>query len=202
MGNPSYVSVSGGIAVGKTTLTSHLASVLPACQAFFEHPGRNPYLADFYNDMKRWAFHSRIGMLAMFTSHYKEFDNSNSVILLDRCVHELIAFATLHLDRGNLSAQEFATYRMLYDAFVALAPPLDVVVYLNCSPAVAMQRIAQRDRLFERAVTASYVLAVEQYYEEWLAALPASVTVLRYNTDSGVIGLAAEEDLRKWLEHK
>lgn len=199
MSEPCYVSISGGIAVGKTTLTSQLAGILPSCQAFIEHPGRNPYLADFYTDMQRWAFHSRIAMLAMFASHYREFDKDKQIILLDRTLHELIAFANLHVDRGNLSARDFSIYQMLYEGFVTLAPPLDVVVYLTCSPAVALQRIARRDRAFERDISESYVVAVEAYYEQWLATLPTATKVMRYNTDDGVHPVVIAEDIRTCL---
>ena len=199
MDRPLYVSVSGGLAVGKTTLTSQLSTMLDGCQAFIEHPGRNPYIADFYADMHRWAFHSRIAMLAMFASHYKDFDKGKQIILLDRSVHELITFANLHVDLGNLDAREFSIYQMLYEGYVALAPPLDVVVYLTCSPAIALERIAHRDRAFERSVSESYVGTVEQYYEQWLATLPVQTAVRRYNTDKGVDAEAVREDIQKCL---
>lgn len=184
--NPRYVSISGGISVGKTTLTGELSSLIPECQAFFEHPGRNPYLADFYEDMPRWAFHSRVAMLAMFAAHYKEIDKSKKVVLMDRCVHELITFANLQVDLGNLSPRDFSIYQMLYEGFVAIAPPPDIIVYLTCSSKIALQRIAERDRVFERQISEKYLAAVELYYEQWLATLPASTTVLKHNTDSGV----------------
>jgi deoxyadenosine/deoxycytidine kinase len=194
-----YVTVSGGISVGKTTLTGELARLIPECQAFFEHPGRNPYLADFYNDMPRWAFHSRIAMLAMFAVHYKEIDTTKKVILMDRCIHELITFANLHVDSGNLSPRDFSIYQMLYDGFVAIAPPPNVIIYLLCSPKIALQRIAERDRAFEREITEKYVTAVELYYEQWLATLPSSTIVLKYNTDSGVHAESVWKDLERYL---
>lgn len=199
MSRPAFVSISGGIGVGKTTLTSQLAGLVPDCQAFIEYPGRNPYLADFYADMHRWAFHSRVGMLALFASRYKEFDFTKEVILMDRSLHENITFANLHVDRGYLSAREFAVYQMLYDVFVALARPLDVVVYLTCSPSVALQRIKQRDRKFEREVSEEYLAAVENCYEQWLAALPSTAILLKYNTDEGVQATTVLKDIQGCL---
>src|SRR5258706_5265698 len=169
MAKPSYVAISGGISVGKTTLTSELASLIPECQAFFEHPGRNPYLADFYEDMPRWAFHSRVAYLAMFAVHYKEIDNTRKIILMDRCVHELITFANLQVDLGNLSPRDFSIYQMLYEGFVAVAPPPDVVVYLTCSSAVALERISKRGRGFEGDIPEKYLYYVLLYFEQWLA---------------------------------
>lgn len=199
MTSVSYVSISGGISVGKTTLTSQLAGMIPECQAFFEHPGRNPYLADFYEDMSKWAFHSRIAMLAMFAAHYKEIDKAKKIILMDRCLHELITFANLHLDLGNLNARDFAIYQMLYDGFVAVAPPPNVIVYLTCSPKVALERIAERDRAFERDISDKYLSAVELYYEQWLATLPTTTTILRYNTDEGVNAERVLRDVQAYL---
>jgi deoxyadenosine/deoxycytidine kinase len=199
MTNNSYVSISGGISVGKTTLATKLAGLIPECQTFIEHPGRNPYLADFYADMPRWAFHSRVAMLAMFAAHYKEIDTTKKVILMDRCIHELITFANLQLDMGNLSARDFSVYQMLYESFVALAPPPNVIIYLTCSPEVALQRMAVRDRPFEREISEKYIAAVELYYEQWLASLPATTPVLRYNTDSGVNAEKVLEDVQARL---
>jgi deoxyadenosine/deoxycytidine kinase len=196
---PFYVSISGGIAVGKTTLTGELSNAFPGSQSFIERPERNPYLADFYADMHRWAFHSRIAMLAMFASRYKQFDSDKALVLLDRCLNELITFANLHVDRGNMNARDFSIYQMLYQGFLALAPPLDIVVYLHCSPSVALQRIARRDRPFEREVSLGYLMEVEAYYEPWLAALPTTTTVLRYNTDDGVEPNRVREDIRGCL---
>lgn len=196
---PLCVSISGGIAVGKTTLARHLSSTLPNCQVFIEHPGRNPYLADFYQDMARWAFQSRIAMLAMFASHYCEFEPKKEIILLDRCFYELIAFANLHVDLGNMSARDFGVYKMLYDALVALAPPVDLILYLSCSSNVALERAKHRQRAFERELTIDYVEAIEEYYEQWLATLPKTTSIRRINTDAGVDPVAATDEIVKHL---
>jgi deoxyadenosine/deoxycytidine kinase len=183
---PKYVVISGGIAVGKTTLATQLSQLISDCQTFIEYPELNPYLADFYEDMQRWAFHSRIAMLAMFAAHYTSFEPSRRIILSDRTFHELITFANMHMERGNLSRRDYEIYRMLYDSFMTLAPPLDCVVYLSCSGPTALQRIAQRHRPFERHVTETYLADVNEHYERWLASLSSTVRILRYNTDDGV----------------
>jgi deoxyadenosine/deoxycytidine kinase len=197
----SYVSISGNISVGKTTLTSHLAGIIPACQAFIEHPGRNPYLADFYNDMPRWAFHSRVAMLAMFAARYREVDTAKEIVLMDRCIQEIIAFANLQVELGNLSASEFSVYEMLYDCLVAATPTPDIVLYLTCSPKVALQRIAERGRVFEKEISEKYLAAIELYYEQWISSLPATTTVLKYNTDSGINAESVFRDVQGCLSN-
>ncbi len=190
-----HVSISGGIAVGKTTLAARLSDAMADTQCFIEQPERNCYLADFYEDMNKWAFHSRIGMLALFLSRYERLDPCKNVVLMDRSVHELITFARLHFDAGNLSSQDFSIYRSIYRGIVTLAPPLRVVVYLQCSPQVALARIHSRERPFEAKVTEAYLSEIRRYYEEWLSSLPHSTQVLRYDSDDGLPVEKVQNDL-------
>ena len=197
----SYISISGGISVGKTTLTSHLSGLIPSCQAFIEHPGRNPYLADFYKDMRRWAFHSRVAMLALFSARYKKIDTTKEVILMDRCIQEIITFANLQVELGNLDAREFSVYQMLYDSFTAMTPMPDIVLYLTCSPKVALQRISDRGRVYERKISDKYLAAVDLFYEQWVSSLPSTTTVLRYNTDTGIDPESVVRDVQACLSN-
>lgn len=186
---PLCVAVCGGIAVGKTTLVQRLAPKLPNCLSMVEYPERNPYLADFYADMKRWAFHSRMAMLAMFAARYQtlnEIPPITQIVLTDRCLHELVVFAELQHSVGNLSAREFSTYKTLHEGFITLAPQLDVVIYLMCSKATALRRVRERGRSFELGIDESYIDAVAQQYQKWLTSLPSFTRILSYDTDSTV----------------
>jgi deoxyadenosine/deoxycytidine kinase len=125
-------------------------------------------------------------MLAMFAARYREVDTAKGIVLLDRCIQETITFANLQVELGNLNAREFSVYQMLYDCLVAGIPTPDIVLYLTCSPKIALQRIAGRDRVYEREISEKYLAAVELYYEQWVSSLPATTTVLKYNTDTGI----------------
>ncbi len=187
--HPLQVAVSGGIAVGKTTLVQQLSSRLPQCTALVEYPERNPYLADFYADMKRWSFHSRIAMLAMFAARYRTLSDrpsGASIVLMDRCIHELITFAALQHSSGNLSKRDYSIYRTLHDSFVLLAPPLDILIYLSCSEETSLKRLSARGRPFEAGVTEAYLRAIAEQYGTWLATLPDATRILSYDTDSDI----------------
>jgi deoxyadenosine/deoxycytidine kinase len=192
-----HVSISGGIAVGKTTLAGELSAIMPECQCFIEYPERSGYLSEFYEGMKKWAFHSRIGMLALFLGRYERLDAAKGVVLMDRCVHELITFARLQYDAGNFSERDFHIYKSIYDAIVALVPPLDIVIYLQCSASIALARIKTRQRPFEANVTDAYLSRICEYYDPWLCALPASTQVLRYITDDGLDVRKVRDDVRR-----
>jgi deoxyadenosine/deoxycytidine kinase len=180
------VAVCGGIAVGKTSLATQLGASVPDSQVLFEHPENNPYLADFYSDMHQWAFHSRIAMLALFASRFGQFDAEKSIIIMDRCLQELITFADLQHNTGNMSGRDYTVYRSLYEALAANSPVNDLVLYLECSAQESLRRARARGRTFESNLTLDYVNEVNLYYELWLDSLPLKTKVIRYNTEAGI----------------
>jgi deoxyadenosine/deoxycytidine kinase len=183
------ISISGGIAVGKTTLAKMLDEKLQNCLTIIEIPEKNPYLSDFYSDMKRWSFHSRIGMLSLFAERYKKMQaayHQSEIVVMDRCINELITFAIIQHSKGNLSTHEFNTFKEILDAFVLLSPSLDIVIHLSCSPNIALERIKSRGRKFESDVQAEYLLEIDHHYNDWVSSLPSSIHVIACNTNNGI----------------
>jgi len=191
MGNATRrIVVSGGIGVGKTTLASRLHELLPKSLLLLEYPEQNPFLADFYADMKRWAFHSRIAMLAMFAKRESDAaaltSESIATIVMDRCLSEGVVFARLQHAAGNMTGKEFETYLSLRDTLLSCAPPLDVVIHLSCDVTTALARVRTRARPFEAGVTTEYLARIATAYEGWIAELPATTRVMRCDTSSSV----------------
>ena len=67
-----------------------------------------------------------------------------------------------------ISARDYDTYRELYQLLVAFLPPPDLVIYLRASVATLVKRIAQRDRNYERTISAQYLTELNQLYEQWV----------------------------------
>lgn len=149
MAKKRLVAIVGGIAVGKTTIGNKLLSSIESLKFIEEDVSKNEFLEDFYGDMKRWAFHSRISTLAMIASNYVLDNVSEDIILMDRCLDELITFARLQYEKGNLSDREFGVYCQLYSDIVAFAPEIDGYIYCHCDSALSLERIKKRDRKFE-----------------------------------------------------
>lgn len=181
-----FIAISGGIAVGKTELGIQLSKTLPNCQHFQEYPDENPYLVDFYKNMEMWGFHSRIGMLALFAKRFSQIDGTKKYILFDRCIQELITFAELHHDKGNMTDREFNVYTWLYDSYVHLLPNIDLFIYLHCSPHEALRRIELRSRDFEKGVKEEYLLTVEYYYDRWFEEKSGKQKLIKINTDQEI----------------
>jgi deoxyadenosine/deoxycytidine kinase len=163
-----FVAVAGNIGVGKSTLVSMLCSRL-GWQPFFEPVGENPYLADFYHDMRLWSFHSQIFFLTRrLRSHRELLDHATSAIQ-DRCVYEdAEVFAQNLFLQGWMDERDYASYHELYQVLSEFLPPPDLVVYLRASVETLQQRIAHRGRDYERTITAEYLGQLNRLYEEWI----------------------------------
>src|SRR3989338_6134696 len=152
-----FVAVAGNRGVGKSTFVTLLSERL-GWEPFFEAVTENPYLADFYQDMQAWAFHSQIFFLSnRLRSHRQLLDHPTSVVQ-DRPVYEdaEIFCRNLH-DQGNLSPRDYQTYRQLYEVLTEFLPPPDLVVYLRASVETLQRRIARRGRDFERQIAPDYL---------------------------------------------
>jgi deoxyadenosine/deoxycytidine kinase len=164
-----FVAVAGNIGVGKSTLVELLCNRLQ-WQPFFEPVTENPYLADFYKDMRTWAFHSQIFFLThRLRAHRQLLDHPTSVIQ-DRTVYEDAEIFARNLYNQNLiHERDYCTYRELYDVLTQFLPPPDLVVYLRASVPTLVNRIANRGRDYERKITSVYLAQLNQLYDAWIA---------------------------------
>jgi deoxyadenosine/deoxycytidine kinase len=165
-----FVAVAGNIGVGKSTLVTLLCQNL-GWQPFYEPVAENPYLADFYADMRSWAFHSQIFFLAhRLRMHRQLLDHPTSVIQ-DRTVYEDAEIFAGNLYRqGLIHSRDYRTYHELYEILTEFLPPPDLVVYLRASVTTLNSRISSRGRDFERQITPEYLGQLNELYESWIAS--------------------------------
>jgi deoxyadenosine/deoxycytidine kinase len=164
-----FIAIAGNIGVGKSTLTGLLAHQLK-WEPFYEAVEDNPYLADFYQEMRRWSFHSQVFFLSRRLRHHRALiDHPNSVVQ-DRSVYEdAEVFARNLYRQGNMGERDYRSYRELYEVLTMFLPSPDLVVYLRASVPTLQQRIALRGREFEREISAQYLAQLNELYEEWTA---------------------------------
>jgi deoxyadenosine/deoxycytidine kinase len=163
-----YLVLAGNIGAGKSTLVGLLAERL-GFSPYYEPVAENPYLADFYADMPRWAFHSQLFFLThRVKSHRSLMDDPRSVVQ-DRSIYEdAEIFARNLYEQGSMSERDWKTYRNLYRTLIDLLPAPDLVVYLKASVPTLRKRIALRGREMEATIPASYLGGLNRLYEEWI----------------------------------
>ena len=163
-----FVAVAGNIGVGKSTLVSLLSRRL-GWQPFYEPVGENPYLADFYSDMRTWSFHSQIFFLTRrLRAHRQLLDHPTSAIQ-DRSVYEdAEVFAQNLYRQGLMDERDYTSYHELYCVLSLFLPPPDLVVYLRASVPTLQGSIAHRGRDYERTISFQYLGQLNRLYEEWI----------------------------------
>lgn len=163
-----FVLVSGNIGAGKTSLTEGLGNRLGWLTGF-ESVADNPYLADFYHDMKAWAFYLQVFFLGHRAEQHQKMARDPRSAIIDRSIFEdAEIFARVSLELGNVSQRDYDTYRKLYDIVVGSLPAPDLLLFLKAPTSVLLERIRARGRAMEQSITEDYLALLEKYYEEWL----------------------------------
>jgi deoxyadenosine/deoxycytidine kinase len=168
-----HMVLAGNIGAGKTTV-SRLLSERLGWRSYYERVDENPFLADFYGDMQRWAFALQLTFLVHRLEDHRLISERGESAIQDRSLHEdaLIFARNLH-ELGMLNAGEWDTYQRLYRQALALLRPPDLVVYLRRGLPGLLANIRQRGRDYEAAIDPGYLARLNGYYEEWIASHPS-----------------------------
>jgi len=164
-----FVAVAGNIGVGKSTLVTLISKRL-RWEPFYEPEGENPYLVDFYQDMRSWSFHSQIFFLTRrLRAHRQLLDHPTSAIQ-DRTVYEdAEIFAHNLYQQGQMDERDYLSYQELYHVLSEFLPPPDLVVYLRSPVKTLVDRIRIRGRDYERRISQEYLEQLNVLYDEWIS---------------------------------
>lgn len=166
-GNKMFVVVAGNIGSGKTTLTNKLSERL-GWRPNFESVEGNPFLEDFYVDMKRWAYHLQVYFLTHRFNTHRAIEHSNSSSIQDRSIYEdAHIFARNLYENGTMSEREYETYHNLYQTMIEYLNPPDLMIYLKRSVPKLMERIKERNRDCEKEIPVEYISQLNKYYDDW-----------------------------------
>ncbi|HHY87552.1 MAG TPA: deoxynucleoside kinase [Chloroflexi bacterium] len=177
------ILVAGNIGSGKTSLTERIGARLGWLTAY-ESVVDNPYLPDFYANMREWAFHLQIYFLGHRAEQHLQMAQDPRSAIIDRSIYEdahIFARALHHL--GNINERDYQTYRHLYQLVVKRLPPPSLLVYLKAPVSVLMDRIQQRGREIETGIDEDYLTLLDTYYDEWIQSFDLC-PVLTLRSDS------------------
>ncbi|MEZ4273336.1 MAG: deoxynucleoside kinase [Myxococcota bacterium] len=199
----TYIAVAGNIGCGKSTLVDFICRTY-GLQPFFEPNQNNPYLVDFYADMRTWAIHSQLYFLTHKFRIHRELEHQrlSQTVVQDRTIYEdAEVFATYLHRRRFINQRDWGLYQDLYTTIAQVLRPPDLMIYLKASVRTIRQRIKLRGRAEEQKIPVAYLRSLNGLYEEWLASYKRSPCVvletdkLDYLTD-----LVDRLDLRKAIE--
>ncbi|HMK39027.1 MAG TPA: deoxynucleoside kinase [Bacteroidota bacterium] len=163
-----FIAVAGNIGSGKSSLTRILSARF-GWKPYFESVEDNPYLNDFYADMKRWSFSLQVYFLSnRFRSHKAITEGPESVIL-DRAIYEdAEIFARNLFEIGNMERRDYENYVALYEVMTAYLRPPDLLIYLRANVDTLVRQIALRGRDFEKSIRREYLEQLNGHYESWI----------------------------------
>jgi deoxyguanosine kinase len=174
-----YIAIEGVIGVGKTTLARLLQPMFRS-EILLEVFEENPFLARFYQDRERYAFQTQIFfLLSRYRQQHEAIPDSltRGDLISDYTFDKNKIFARL-----TLGGDELEMYERVQDILSGRIPKPDLVVYLKGSVEVLMERIALRDREYERSMDRDYIASLACAYEQYFSSFHAA-PVLSLDTD-------------------
>ena len=178
----SFIGLAGNIGVGKTTFTKLLSGRLN-WTPFFESVSDNPYLSDFYNDMKRWSFNLQIYFLHKRFKMHQKMSASSKGVIQDRTIYEDIEiFARNLYQLGKLSQRDWDNYYGLFQVMTSYLKKPDLIIYLKADTDTLLSRIKRRGREYENSIDSEYIHTLNISYDNWIESI-SNLSVMTIHTD-------------------
>jgi deoxyadenosine/deoxycytidine kinase len=192
-----YIAIAGNIGAGKSSLTELLGKNF-GWKTYYESVDDNPYLSDFYEDMRRWSFNLQIYFLSSRFQHQKKLMELEQSLIQDRTIYEDVEIFAKNLhEMGLMSDRDYKNYCALFDEMAHYLEAPDLLIYLRAEVPTLVRQIQQRGRDYENTIRIEYLERLNRLYEDWID---------RYNQDKLIIDtdnldfVNNQDDLGKVLE--
>ena len=173
-----HIGIAGNIGSGKTTLTRMVAEHY-GWTPKYEAVTYNPYLEDYYKDIKRWSFNLEVYFLTQRFKDVLEIAHSDNVIIQDRTIFEgVYIFVANNKAMGNLSDRDYETYMDLFRLMMSLVKAPDLLIYLRSSVPHLVSQIQKRGRDYEKSIEIEYLEGLNERYEKWISEYPGKVLTI------------------------
>lgn len=201
MKSRKFIAIAGNIGAGKSALLEFLTSTYDI-SPFYEPNDANPYLPDFYRDMKRWAFQSQLFFLSNKFRIHREADRVSGVVVQDRTIFEdAEIFATALHRMRKIDQRDWNTYWGFYQTILDAIQPPDLMIYLKCPLRTLRRRILLRGRKMEQDMPLPYLKRLNHLYDEWIDNYRlGEVLVLDSDRLDYVNDLIDRQDVRERIE--
>ena len=173
-----HIGIAGNIGSGKTTLTRMLSEHY-GWTPKYEAVTYNPYLEDYYKDIKRWSFNLEVYFLQQRFQVVLEIASSDDGITQERTIFEgVYIFVANNKAMGNLSDRDYETYMDLFKLMMSLVKAPDLLIYLRSSVPHLVSQIQKRGREYEKSIELDYLEGLNNRYEQWISEYPGRVLTI------------------------
>lgn len=163
-----HIVIAGNIGSGKTTLTNLLARHY-GWEPRLEAVTYNPYLEDYYGDIRRWAFNLEVYFLKERFKDCLSIDRDTRTVIQDRSIYEgVYVFAENNRRMGQLSGRDYETYMELFEQMLAQLHVPELMIYLRSDIAHLVKNIQKRGRDYEQSIQIEYLQGLNDLYEEFV----------------------------------
>jgi deoxyadenosine/deoxycytidine kinase len=163
-----YIAIAGNIGCGKTTLTNMLAHHY-GWEARFEAVTDNPYLEDYYKDIRRWSFALEVFFLKERFRDLLRIAEADHTIIQDRSIFEgVYVFTANNKAMGNLTDRDFNTYMELFEQMMNMVKLPELMIYLRASVPHLVANIQKRGRDYEQSIQLEYLQNLNERYEDFI----------------------------------
>lgn len=163
-----YIAIAGNIGAGKSSLTELLGKNF-GWKTYYESVDDNPYLSDFYEDMRRWSFNLQIYFLSSRFQHQKKLMQLEESLIQDRTIYEDVEIFAKNLhEMGLMSDRDYNNYCALFDEMVQYLQAPNLLIYLRAEVPTLVRQIQQRGREYENTIRIEYLERLNRLYEDWI----------------------------------
>lgn len=163
-----YIAIAGNIGAGKSSLTELLGKNF-GWKTYYESVDDNPYLSDFYEDMRRWSFNLQIYFLSSRFQHQKKLMQLDESLIQDRTIYEDVEIFAKNLhEMGLMSDRDYKNYCALFDEMVQYLQAPNLLIYLRAEVPTLVRQIQQRGREYENTIRIEYLERLNRLYEDWI----------------------------------
>lgn len=163
-----YIAIAGNIGAGKSSLTELLGKNF-GWKTYYESVDDNPYLSDFYEDMRRWSFNLQIYFLSSRFQHQKKLIELDESLIQDRTIYEDVEIFAKNLhEMGLMSDRDYKNYCALFDEMVQYLQAPNLLIYLRAEVPTLVRQIQQRGREYENTIRIEYLERLNRLYEDWI----------------------------------
>ena len=176
-----HIVIAGNIGSGKTTLTRMLAHHY-GWEPRMESVVNNPYLSDYYQDMKRWALNLEVFFLKERFRDILAIEQSKKTIIQDRSIFEgVYIFAANNHDMGNMSDRDFDTYMGLFQSMMMVINQPDLLIYLSATVDHLVDNVHKRGRGYEQNMRLDYLSNLNERYDRFVNSYKGTKLVIDVN---------------------